>query len=145
MPGFLLPKRPTRLRPKIFNEKYLVFLLLIVSTITIFVILMKLPSDLQKAVNRDVNQVFMPSVQNNHARLHNDEHQHPPPPILNDDFDDGEFKNHNKINNNLQIEPHNDNEEVKNVNNEEKNSVLTVEQKRDKIKQVRNLYLNKSK
>jgi hypothetical protein len=135
MPGFLLPKRPARLRTKILNEKYLVFLLLIISTVTIFVILMKLPPDLQRAVNRDVNRVFMPSVQNNKVKLHNDDHQHPPPPLFND-FDDGESKNQNKNYNNLQIEPHNQNEEIQNDDRADKNNILTIEQKRDKIKEV---------
>lgn len=132
MPGFSFPRRPAKLRNKIYNEKYMVILLLIVSTITIFVILMKLPPDLQRAVNRDVNRVFMPSVANNQVKLHNQEHQHPPPPIFND-FDDGEYKK-----NNLQIEPHEDIQEFdnKDKNLNDVNQNLSIEQKRDKIKQV---------
>jgi hypothetical protein len=141
MPGFL-PRKATsqsnRYKLKVFNEKYLVLLLLLISTITIFVILMKLPPDIQRAVNRDVNQVFIPSIEKNRQH-HNEMHQHPPPPLFHD-FDDADDKASHRDNNN-QIEPHHDVENNKKDNQNSDSSNLSIQEKREKIKQVRFFYL----
>ena len=130
MPGFTSMKKSNyRFKSKLFNEKYLVVLLLLISTITIFVILMKLPPDLQKAVNRDVNKVFMPSVENHHGKIHNEFHQHPAPPVFND-FDDAyDIKSKKSFR-----QPGNENKIAQ-------NQKLSIDEKREKIKQVKFFFI----
>lgn len=83
--------RPARQWLSMFNEKHLILLLLVISIVTIFVILMNLPPDLQRAVRRESHHVFMPEVDYRAVKgsgdqlTHRDDHQHPAPPLYPDD------------------------------------------------------------
>jgi hypothetical protein len=72
------------------NEKYLILLLLIVSVVTIFIILMNLPSDVQRYVYREnIKNVFIPEFdQDKISVAHQREHQHPPPINFNEEKKD---------------------------------------------------------
>ena len=71
---------------KLYNEKHLIFLLILISVITVFIILMNLPSDLQKRVQQEtIKYVFVPEVEN--KVNHEENHQHPAPPFHNSDND----------------------------------------------------------
>jgi hypothetical protein len=73
-----------KIRSKLYNEKYLVLLLLILSIVTIFFILLNLPSDIQRVVNTEnLHNVFVPEL--NSDKLHQFYHQHPMPPLHKDD------------------------------------------------------------
>jgi hypothetical protein len=71
----------------ILNEKFLILLLLIVSVVTIFIILMNLPSDVQRYVYREkIQNVFIPEFERDKVGVaHQREHQHPAPINLSED------------------------------------------------------------
>ena len=61
-----------------YNEKHLVLLLLIISMVTLWMILVNLPEDLQRAVNRDMQNVFLPPQSHNLNVHRMDEPPQPP-------------------------------------------------------------------
>lgn len=77
-------RNASKMKYKFYNEKYLILLLLFLSVLTVFIILMNLPSDIQRVVNKDsIKNVFVPEV-NLEVNHHNDNHQHPAPPLYHD-------------------------------------------------------------
>ena len=80
----MIGKLTKKAKFKLYNEKHLIFLLILISVITVFIILMNLPSDLQKKVQKEsIKYVFVPEVEN--KVNHEENHQHPAPPFHNSD------------------------------------------------------------
>lgn len=138
LPLYYIRSANKKLKYKFYNEKYLILLLLLVSIVTVFIILLNLPSDIQKVVNKDkLQNVFIPEL-NNEPKLalrqqHNQDHQHPAPPIFND-------KNKHpfvKSENNQKEHEHVIEKPPDNRNNDD------ITAKREKIKQVKSLKENK--
>ncbi len=81
MPSFSNFKTVNRIKFKIYNEKSLFFLLLVLSVITVFIVLMNLPTDIQ--TKKDIQNVFIPKVESQ-VNKHEENHQHEAPPIYQD-------------------------------------------------------------
>lgn len=117
MASFSNIKAVNRMKFKIYNEKSLILLLLLLSVITVFIILMNLPSDIQRTSRKELEEVFIPKVD---GRVRHEEyHQHVAPPIYRD----------NESNNKRNEEP----TENKNL---DINQIDSIEAKREKIKQM---------
>ena len=87
---FYSAKNANRIKSKLLNEKSLIFLLLVISLITILIILMNLPSDIQRIqFKKELHDVFVPGFEKqiNHEEFH----QHPAPPIYKDKSDPVNF------------------------------------------------------
>ena len=81
MASFSNFKTVNKIRFKIYNEKSLLFLLLIITIVTVFIILMNLPSDIQRNSKKELQDVFMPKRKHDDSIKHEENHQHEPPPI----------------------------------------------------------------
>ena len=72
------------MRVKIFNEKCLILCLLFFSVLTVLVILVNLPPDLQQNLKQDslfMKKVFIPESDNINKVNHNGNHKHESVPI----------------------------------------------------------------
>ena len=65
MPSFSNFKTVNRIKFKIYNEKSLFFLLLVLSVITVFIVLMNLPTDIQ--TKKDIEQHNLKTIIVSHA------------------------------------------------------------------------------
>jgi hypothetical protein len=81
MASFSNFKTVNKIRFKIYNEKSLLFLLLIITIVTVFIILMNLPSDIQRNSKKELQDVFIPKRKHDDSIKHEENHQHEPPPI----------------------------------------------------------------
>lgn len=84
MASFSNFKTVNRIKFKIYNEKSLILLLLIISVITVFIILMNLPSDIQRNSKKDLEDVFIPKLNDDRKLKHEENHQHEAPPLYKD-------------------------------------------------------------
>jgi mannosyl-oligosaccharide alpha-1,2-mannosidase len=139
--SFLLPmhymqtKTVSKVRSRyILNEKFLLLLLLIVSISTIFLIVMNLPSDVQRYVNRDkIKNVFIPEFNSQYQRTHQVDHQHQAPlsflnavtPLKKSDTSEAVPTTTADLN-----------EKVNNVLAQKNDYELSVTEKRNKIKEM---------
>ena len=136
LPMHYLQTKNVKIRSKFFNEKYLILMLLVISIMTIFIILMNLPSDMQRLVNRQkIQNVFLPEIPKGNILIPHIDHQHPAPPYY-------------EMNKNLEKPKKTPPKEAEPLgdklakNNEYE---LKITQKRNKIKEVLKYFLFKIK
>lgn len=120
------------MRLKILNEKCLVLLLFSLSIFGMMLIMMNLPSDVKRAYDAKVRDVFIPEHLN--EIKHEENHQHAAPPMFRDTVDtttllknvDFEIPDINDLKKTGQVES----EQIK------EESGLSIEEKREFVKKV---------
>ncbi len=78
------------LKLRIFSEKCMVLCVFVISISTMLLIMMNLPADVQRAVQDEsklIHKVFIPENLNNQIH-HANSHQHPAPPLFNQNSED---------------------------------------------------------